>query len=580
MRFSRTWRRAANARHFDDEGFTLIEMTISIVILAIVIGAIALALMTVLMLSGNATKSILSSADAQVVSANLTNDVQSAAEITTRATTPTATITSTTGIGRHWCGSGTRLLGLEWDQVPGKATTYDTVVSYLAVHRGSTWVLVRAQCTAGSSGYSSTPSNSATVASHICAPSATPAQKGCTNVTQVPPTITSRTPNATGIETSSAAAGWTSAATVAGVKLKITEPKGYYSHTLVADPAASGTSNGTTKSPAPQATGCGYATPTTGTAEVPSQTLCFVNFNKYTFAKAAYTKTHPTKCQTITEPITDTPFSLSLCLSVEAGTESNDEAPPSGWGTKTHPGSCGDGPAPPEATSGVPPPPHPPARPCTDPSSADIVAVPFPTYTHPPGSEAFLGNNGFFTGVPGDPALYTYLEGTAVTLYFSTIEVVAPDSTLATNWYLVTGDAESTDGTRTGTGPTAHESITWSTCPAKTTGVHTGAQQTSCSGTPPLLSLIPNSPTSLYGNACMDKTYTNAPTNGWLRYGNLATGQGTYFKASTAQPEVECAAGVSADKTGTVMLKAPKPGTLTVNIVGQGLQAVFLGILL
>ena len=90
-----------------------------------------------------------------------------------------------------------------------------------------------------------------------------------------------------------------------------------------------------------------------------------------------------------------------------------------------------------------------------------MVAVPLPTYTSPPASEAFLGNNGFYTGVPGDPALYTYLEGTDITFYFTNIKVLDQNGNPASHWQLVTGDAESTD---------AGESITWSTCPAAAGG--------------------------------------------------------------------------------------------------------------
>ena len=52
------------------------------------------------------------------------------------------------------------------------------------------------------------------------------------------------------------------------------------------------------------------------------------------------------------------------------------------------------------------------------------------------------------------------------------------------------------------------------------------------------------------------------------------------FGPTDGAQEVECAAGVDEDKTGTVMLQAPEPTTLTVNMVGTGLQAIFLGFLL
>jgi hypothetical protein len=557
VRFSRIWRRAANARHFDEEGFTLIELTISIVILVIVIGAITLALMTVLMLSGGASKSISDSADAQVVSASLTNDVQSAVGITTAPTVSK-------------CGPATaiQLLGLEWNRVPGSSPTtfnpqassgkvnFDTVVSYLAVRRGSTWVLVRDQCTSGAAGYSSTPSSSENVSSDICGPS----EAGCT--AQQPPTITPTT------KAGPASAGWTSASGVIAASFTIAEPKSHYSYTLAADPAAAGSSS-TVTTVVPTSTGCQYATPDTGTY---ANSLCFVTFQSYKYATAKYTAGNPASCQTITESITGTPFKLSFCLTVQAGTESNDEAPPTGWSS-----ACRNTPGYVQTPVGVSKPANPPANPCADPSSADVVASSLPTYANPPTSEAFLGNNGFYTGVPGDPALYEYLEGTAATLYFTHIKVSGP-SGAATNWSLVTGDAESTD---------PGESLTWSTCTSKN-----GAVQTSCTGspTPPRFNLVPNKPPGdAYGDACMNTKYTNTTTS-WLRYGALApndkfpatTHASKVFEptVSTQAQEVECVAGVTSDKTGTVMLEASDPSNLTVNMVGTGLQAVFFGFLL
>ena len=80
------------------------------------------------------------------------------------------------------------------------------------------------------------------------------------------------------------------------------------------------------------------------------------------------------------------------------------------------------------------------------------MAASIPTYTDPPNSEAFLGNNGFYTGIPGNPALYQNQEGTTSTVTITNIQVLGSGGVPATNWNLVTGDAESTD---------AGESITW-----------------------------------------------------------------------------------------------------------------------
>jgi hypothetical protein len=162
-----------------------------------------------------------------------------------------------------------------------------------------------------------------------------------------------------------------------------------------------------------------------------------------------------------------------------------------------------------------------------------IKAAGIPTYFAPPTSEAFLGNNGFYTGIPGDPALYQTTSGTTSDITIDNIQVLDSNGNPATGWQLVTGDAESTD---------ANESLTWT------------------ANEP--LTLLPNSPTSPFGNACAEPTAQN-PAAIYL------TGLGT--------DSVECAAKVNSDKTGTVMLESPTPSSLSVQMVGAGLQAIFIG---
>ena len=169
----------------------------------------------------------------------------------------------------------------------------------------------------------------------------------------------------------------------------------------------------------------------------------------------------------------------------------------------------------------------------------DIAAVPLPTYASPPTSEAFLGNNGFYTGVPGNAGLYTIDQGSTATVNITNIQVLNSNGVAATSWELVTGDAESTD---------TSESITW-----------TSNQN---------LSLLPNSPNSPIGNAC-DSTGQYAPP---AYNPNALTGVGT--------TTVTCNATASRDHTGTTMLEATTPSSLTVTLNGTGLQAMFLGVLL
>jgi hypothetical protein len=237
--------------------------------------------------------------------------------------------------------------------------------------------------------------------------------------------------------------------------------------------------------------------------------LCFVDFSPYDDT--------PAPCpgspgfQAITAGIVGTPFTLSFCIKVSSVTRAG--SPITGSIAAPVPFGTING-----TTTGG--------------GFNGVSAVSIPTYTDPPISEAFLGNNGFYTGVPGDPALYSEVEGSTTTIQVIDIQVLDAVGNPATGWGLVTGDAESTD---------AGESMTWT------------------SDKP--LSLIPNGPTSAIGNACA------APVSP-----DGLTGVGT--------TTVECAATVDSDKTGTVMLQAPAPTTLTVTMVGAGLEAVFLGLLL
>jgi prepilin-type N-terminal cleavage/methylation domain-containing protein len=275
-----------------------------------------------------------------------------------------------------------------------------------------------------------------------------------------------------------AGAGWIAGSTVIGVKFSITEPGSSYSYTLVAAPAASLPSSQQSTAATVPTTSCGFANPASGTY---AANLCFVDFTPYGQSSSGCAVGQ----QEMSAAVVNTPYTMSFCISVSGG------------------------PVAPAAT---------------------------PTYFDPPTSEAFLGNNGFYTGIPGKPALYQTVEGSTSVVSITNIQVLDSHGNPATGWDLVSGDAESTD---------AGESITWT------------SNQT--------LSLLPNSPSSEIGNACAAPTTANP----------LAvdlTGVGT--------TTVECAATVSSDKTGTVMLEAQAPTTLTVTMVGSGLEAMFLGFLL
>jgi prepilin-type N-terminal cleavage/methylation domain-containing protein len=440
-----------------ESGFTLIELVIVTLVIPIIIGAITLALISVFSLQGGTVNRISDSGDAQIVSANFEKDVQSAALITTDGTSSSPAPCETSV---EVTNGNQQIIGLQWG-------SGQTEVSYVevAVGSGSTSSneMVRNTCQKGST----MPVSSSVVADDLptgqqatvtCATTATAQCSGTTNV----------------------ANSWIPAADAVSVTLNITAPKSSYPYTLVAVPGASSPASAASTVATPNS-GCGFATPGTGTY---ASTLCFVDFSAYNGT--------PTPCpgsptlQLISAPISNTPYTMTFCLSV----------------------------------TGV---------------SADAHSI--PTYFSPPTSEAFLGNNGFYTGIPGDPAIYQTGSGTT-TVAITNIRVLDSNGNPATGWQLVTGDAESTD---------SGESLTW------TIPENPG----------PVLNLLANSPSSPYGNACANTTFPS---------GVDLTGLGTQ--------SVTCAANVSSDKTGTVMLEATTPTSLTVVMVGNGLQAMFLGLLL
>ncbi len=286
-------------------------------------------------------------------------------------------------------------------------------------------------------------------------------------------------------------AGWVSISQVQNVSLPFTYAASSYKQTLYAVPSGGvNASGGGVVSNPPYS--CGFATANTGTY---ASTLCFLDFTGWN------THNGTTPCgnggQQITDGIVNTPFTISFCLSTTGG---------------------------------------------------QIVAAAIPTYTST-GSSAYLGNGGFYTGIPGYPALYQNVEGTTSTITITNIQVLGTGGVPASNWNLVTGDAESTD---------QGEALTWTVGWSPGSTIPLSSQ---------VFSLINNSPTSAIGNACPNPTAGSG-----LTPGNGLSGLGT--------ATVECQASVSNVKTGTVMLSAPAPSSLTANLVGTGLEGIFMGILL
>jgi prepilin-type N-terminal cleavage/methylation domain-containing protein len=390
------------------------------------------------------------------------------------------------------CGPGTQLLGIQYAN--------GTEISYSLVTQGS-----------GPTAVNNLYRNEGQISAGVCALSSSTlvshdvvAQTGTGTPSASLTCSTATAPSCAGTPPAYQA-GWVSVSQVQNVSLPFMYVASSYKQTLYAVPSGGINANGGgVVANAPYS--CGFATANTGTY---AQTLCFLDFTAWN------THNGTTACgnggQQITDGIANTPFTISFCLSTTGG---------------------------------------------------PIVAAAIPTYTNPPTSEAFLGNTNpitnqaFYTGIPGNPALYQNVEGTTSTITITNIQVVGTGGVPATNWNLVTGDAESTD---------AGESITWTVGWSPGTTVPANQQG---------FSLIDNSisPPSAIGNACADP---NAGSG--LGLGNGLTG---VTNSGVGSATVECQASVSSDKTGTVMLSAPAPNSLTANLVGTGLEAIFMGILL
>ncbi len=585
--------RCRRQKYGSEMGVTLIEMLVVLVILPIIVGAVAFAFIEILDEQGSVSRSLSDSADEQVVSANFVQDVQSAQYFTTDPTPTSITVSQpNTATAPSQCGPAKSttvapLVGLEWDGYTSSFTTpanptpqvFQTVVFYDSVQQPlvtgqttPTYWLVRYACSGGGS---SNPANytSSTVSSNFCPPS--PPSPACSpsSTTQVSGTVTGE------------ASGWISVLGVSAITLNVEEPvqttagqfngndlqsPSGYNFTLNGEPEQVRI-GGTVNPPPTGASSCGFAS--TGTGSL-SQTLCYTDSSGFNWTTASTSTTscpkvagQPVTGQWVDSAITGTPYYLSYCLTASGG------------------------------QSGP---------------------VPIPTYYYPNpntgyASEAYLGNNGFYTGISGEPAIYQcsgaysgassyqtiggnsvgWTTGTpgvgneisssctqsanaqTTTLKYTQISVTDADGNGAQGWELVTGDAESTD---------TNEWIAWTTCPAfqnSTSPVNPGPSTqlvgSNC-GSSPSFQLLYNSSSSAFGNACSWAGVTN-PTSSLIPNGTFIEPP-LYAGAPTAQNSVECAENIQANKTGTLMLEALQPSTLSIEMHGAGLQAVFLGVLL
>gem|GEM_PF-6557950 len=116
------------------------ELLIVMVVTPLLVGAISLALIAMFELESSASDRLGATSSSQVMAANFYRDVQSATTFTTMSNP----------LNPAPCGSGTQILGLEWNT----SSTTDTIVSYSEAPSGQTsafdlldYQLTRNQCT-------------------------------------------------------------------------------------------------------------------------------------------------------------------------------------------------------------------------------------------------------------------------------------------------------------------------------------------------------------------------------------------------------------------------------------------------
>lgn len=499
-------RRATRRRLEGDNeaGFTLIELIVVIAVLPIVVGGISVGLLSVFSLQGTVTSRVTDSNDALVASAYFNRDVQSAEQMTTSATVACGPTPAPTNPAQ------TQLLGLEWGANTSAPGGYDNVVSYVSVpvvnpQSGvTTYKMLRQVCTY-TSGSTLTLSSTSTVGNDVGSSPALTITGPNDPMTGLPTNITgSFAPSMTN------PSGWTTAQGVTGVTFKITAPSSQYTYSLVGLPGASTSQNPPPPLSNPAGPGCGFAAQD---AQSPLwNQLCFVDFTGLTNIPVS-----PAPCQTVLRPIANSPYTLTFCISVNPN---------------------------------------------------NVVPATIPTYYSPQGdnSEAFLGNNGFYTGIPGEPALYQ-TSGGVTTVYLTNIQVLDAAGHPASGWTLATGDAESTDS---GEWMVFQSNLDWSVLPN-------------------------NPPSDLWGNACYDTNYggtsgaryytgTMPPPNAADPNNTLPLSVGPSPTFNTGVSSILCAESIQLDKTGTMMLQAQEPPdtttaqTLTVSMRGGGLEAMFLAV--
>jgi hypothetical protein len=529
-------------------------LLIVVTIMPLIVGALAAGLISVFSLQSGVSSRLGDSADAEVVAANFTKDVQGATSLTTG---PAAL-----------CGSGTQLLGLEW----GSSAQISYVEQAQTTNGTTTYTLVRNYCP----GLTSTPTGSTYLSYDVLVPC--PVNELSSTCQPPPVAYDGTTPVATsgGLETTKG---------ITRLQFPIEEPNSSYPYQLEATPAQSiSTTNAGAQQQLNTSSFCGFALPGTGTY---AGTMCFVGFTtaelQQAYPNAGNTCTATDPGQQGVDSSVDVPggYVMSFCLTVQPGNGENQNAtnPPPVVAVST---PVGGGTCKQEASG-----------PCD--------------WGHLSNGQGFLGNDNDVNGTPTpfyagigcppttatlqnnvvsssciDPAIFQTTSGGTDNITLSNIEVTDPSGNIATGYEVITADAETID---------PGGDIIWtSSLPA---------------AKPLPFNLVPNFQSSDLGNACnevpssdIDTAPTNAnPSVGWgidngdvtvqingTNYTGGLTGLGT--------ASVECQSNWQTQspylRTGTAMLGitpptvngGAEPVTIKAQLKGEGYNAVAFGLLI
>ncbi len=505
----RPLRVASLASTKDERGFTLVELIIVTTITPLIVGAIAVGLMQIFSLQGSISNRLQNSNDTQVINSMLSRDVENSAQLTTNPTS----------ISPAPCGTGTQLLGLQWNSGAD-------VVTYATVPNGTTTTvnLVRNLCVAGAL------SSSNILAFNI-------------STGQAPPSVTcltiysscvSSSPSASG----SASTGWVSSSQVQEVTFNVSEVNSTssvpYSFSLSAYPVQNLSTNPAILGGPTTVSQCGFAVAGTGTyASGAPQELCFLDFSFLNNATDFATATSPTGIDVKEGAPNGYTIGFHLQITMESSEQRIAGAQFWTWtnafmgndvGTTKQPFYTGVG--------------------CAGASAVDATGAATKSCIDP---AIYQQSN---------PASSTYFNhGGKVVITLSNFSLLSPADTPVSGYEVVSMDAETTD---------AGEYLSWNvTSPSS----------------PYLFHLIPNSPTSPIGNACNNTNFdtTTSSTNDLIGM-NLDTGLST---GQTVTCQV--ASSATAVRTGTPMLgifpDASNPPTLTITMFGTGLEGVGLALL-